>query len=98
MTSLIDVALRMATNAAVIEKSLSSRGLALPSFDQNAGENFPDVSKDDAASEARVKLMDDSKLLLDLLLGPADLINRLCQSVCSLCHYQFIYTSNNRVD
>ena len=81
MTSLIEVAKRIAAQATVVEKFLSDHGHKLPSFDKDAAESFPDLSEDPAAQEARLSLIDDSKLLLDLLLGPADLINRLCQTV-----------------
>lgn len=81
MVSLVDVAMRIIANATIVEKSLSDHGHQFPSFDKDAAESFPDLSKELAVQDARLSLIDDSKVLHDLLLGPADLINRLCQSV-----------------
>ncbi|EEA22944.1 hypothetical protein TMatcc_001809 [Talaromyces marneffei ATCC 18224] len=91
MTSLVDVAMRIIANATLVEKSLSDHGHQFPSFDKDAAESFLDLSKEPAAQTARSSLIDDSKLLLDLLLGPADLINRLCQSPFEVAAQSLIY-------
>jgi 6-hydroxytryprostatin B O-methyltransferase len=73
---------RIAANAILLEKSLESRGLRQPSFNQDVDEDeLSTADEDSSASDARVALLEDTQMLHDLILSPAEVLRKICWSV-----------------
>lgn len=87
MGVLTDLGNQIAALAASLEKELKQRDLPQPSFDSNAADEFPLPADDFEGQEIRHQLLDDTKVLTNLLLGPAELIRRVCCTVstCNFC-------------
>lgn len=65
----------IAEKTALIEQYLASKGLPQPSFKPNApAELGPIAHEDDAIQQARLDLIDATKELRDLAIGPSDLL------------------------
>jgi hypothetical protein len=58
----------------VLRKHIAENGLPQPSFDSNGPPEFPIIAEDAEATKARATLIDATKMLHDLALGPAETI------------------------
>ena len=93
MASFNDLAARIAANSAVLDHHLKSRNLQMPSFTADAPPEFPNPDHDAHIEELRVAIIDDTKALRDLALGPAQVVRELCWSV----YPQLQYSMNRKL-
>lgn len=94
LNTITALATRIAAQAALLEEAIHAKGLKYPSFDQDADAEFPSIDsidsidsnyEDDGSGDiledARAQLLEDTRTLHDLLLGPAEVVRRVCWSV-----------------
>lgn len=67
------------------------KGLKSPSFNQDSDEYFPDLQDSAEIVKAREAVLDDSKALYDLVLGPADVLRQLIWSPMNASVLRIIY-------
>lgn len=84
MPSITELSERIARNSALVEKWLSSKNARMPSFEQDAEDEFPDTAGDLEIEAARIAVIDDTSALHDLLLGPREILSRLWGGVSRL--------------
>jgi len=77
MPSIKELSERIAINSALIDKWLTSKNARVPSFEQNAEDQFPDTAGDLEIDAARMAVIDDTSALHDLFLGPREVLDRL---------------------
>jgi hypothetical protein len=82
MASIMELATRIAANAGAIDFYLKSNDFKAPSFDEDADDEFPNPQHDTKVEKARVALIEDTKSLRDLIMGPSQVLRELCWSVC----------------
>jgi len=69
---LTEISDRISKNAAFLKDFLIARGLPQPSFDTNAPSDFPKSEKEVVVQFARESILEDTKTLFDLVLGPVE--------------------------
>ena len=69
---LTEVAGRISKNAAFLKGFLDAQGLPQPSFAADAASEFPNPTNEPAVHIARESILEDTKILFDLVLGPVD--------------------------
>lgn len=82
MTSIKELTERIARNSALVEEWLSGNNLKAPSFDQDAEEEFPSTAGNTEIEAARLAVLEDTNTLHDMLLGPGEVLRRICWGVC----------------
>ncbi|KAG8630305.1 hypothetical protein KVT40_001924 [Elsinoe batatas] len=78
MASLATLGKRIALNAEKVDGWLTSKQLPTLAFDQDAAEEFPSTAGREDIETARASLIDDTQTLKDLLLGPGEVVRRVC--------------------
>ncbi|OAG07853.1 S-adenosyl-L-methionine-dependent methyltransferase [Paraphaeosphaeria sporulosa] len=81
MSSIQELSQRIATNSALVEKWLASKNAKMPSFKQDADDEFPDTDGYPEVEAARMAVIDDTSALHDLLLGPREVLARVWGAV-----------------
>ncbi|TVY82592.1 O-methyltransferase bik3 [Lachnellula suecica] len=76
--SLVDIASRISSNTALLNKHLASKVLQTPTFDKDAEEDFHSLTDAPKIEAAREALLEDTNRLHDLVLGPANVLRRIC--------------------
>ncbi|KAL1988846.1 hypothetical protein VTN96DRAFT_7730 [Rasamsonia emersonii] len=86
------LATRIAAQAAILERTIHTEGLKYPSFDQDADEEFPSVDDDSSScvlEDARAQLLEDTRALHDLILGPAEVLRRSIDTAVQRVIYHY---------
>lgn len=86
MASIKALSERIARNSAQAEKWLASKNVKVPSFEQDAEEEFPSTAGEAEIEAARSAILDDTSTLHDLLIGPGEVLRRICWGVSELIH------------
>lgn len=73
--------LRIAENSRLVDEWLARNKFQTPTFDQNADDEFPSTAGDPAVDAARLALLEDANTLHDLVLGPGEVLRRICWGV-----------------
>ena len=81
MTHMADLSERISRNTALVENWLACQDAKEPSFEWDAEAEFPDTTGHGEIKTARIELVDDTKALHDLLIGPGELLRRVCLGV-----------------
>lgn len=84
MPSIKELSERIASNSAIVEEWLASKEARMPSFEQDADDEFPDTDGELKIEEARMAVIDDTSALHDLLLGPREVMARVWGGVSKL--------------
>ena len=84
MLSIKELSERIASNSALVEKWLASKKARMPSFEQDAEDEFPDTAGELRIEAARMAVIDDTSALHDLLLGPREVLARVWGGVSKL--------------
>ena len=63
---------RISKNAALLKDFLNARSLPQPSFDADAPSRFPNPNNEVFVQFARESILEDTKTLFDLILGPVE--------------------------
>lgn len=84
MPSIQELGERIAANSAVVNKWLASMKCQRPSFDQDADQEFPSTVGMPEIETARLAIIDDTSALHDLIIGPGEVLRRLCWGVGTL--------------
>ena len=83
---LTEVAGRISKNAAFLEGFLDAHGLPQPSFAADAAFEFPNPTNEPTIEIARESILEDTKILFDLVLGPAERLKwTLWQVIKPMC-------------
>ena len=69
---LTEIAARISKNAASLKNYLNAQGLPQPSFAANAACEFPNPSNESMVQVSRESILEDTKTLSDLILGPVE--------------------------
>ena len=69
---LTEVAGQISKNAAFLKEFLEGRGLPQPSFAADAAPGFPSPTNEPTIQTARESILEDTKTLFDLVLGPVE--------------------------
>lgn len=84
MASIKELGERIASNSARIEKWLASKKAKTLSFNQFAEEEFPSTTGETEIEVARLAILDDTNTIHDMLLGPGEVLRRICWGVSEL--------------
>lgn len=84
MASVQELGERIALNSAVVNKWLASKKCKSPSFHQDADQEFPSTANYPEIETARLAIIDDTSALHDLIIGPGEVLRRLCWGVSNL--------------
>jgi 6-hydroxytryprostatin B O-methyltransferase len=84
MPSIQELSQRIARNSSLVEKWLASKNATMPSFDEDAEDEFPNTDGESEIEAARMAVIDDTRALHDLLLGPREVLARVWGSVSRL--------------
>jgi 6-hydroxytryprostatin B O-methyltransferase len=84
MPSIKELSERIASNSALVEEWLASKNARMPSFEQDADDEFPDTGDEHEIEAARMAVIDDTSALHDLLLGPREVLARVWGGVSRL--------------
>lgn len=88
---------RIARNSAVVNKWLASKKYKSPSFHQDADQEFPSTADSPEIESARLAVIDDTSALHDLIIGPGEVLRRLCWGVSILpTHLNEYFTLTNK--
>lgn len=88
---------RIARNSALVNQWLASKEHKSPSFHQDADQEFPSTADSPDLENARLAIIDDTSALHDLIIGPGEVLRRLCWGVSILyvhLNQYFMLTSN----
>ncbi|KAI4120031.1 MAG: hypothetical protein LQ338_007211 [Usnochroma carphineum] len=94
MASLIQLSERIASNSALVEKWLASNNAKVPSFEQDAEQEFPSTAGEAEIEAARIATLDDANTLHDMLIGPGEVLRRICWGAIDNAVQQCIYHFN----
>ena len=86
MASIKELSERIACNSALVEEWLTSKNAKVPSFEQDADEEFPATAGEAKIEEARLAVLDDTNTLHDMLIGPGEVLRRICWGVSRMRH------------
>jgi hypothetical protein len=81
MSSIQKLSENIARNTALVEQWLATKNAKPLSFDQDAEAEFPSTAGEAEIETARLAILDDTKKLHDLVLGPGEVVRRLCWGV-----------------
>lgn len=84
MASIKDLSERIASNSALVEKWLASKSAKVPSFEQDAEEEFPSTAGEAQIEAVRLAILDDTNTLHDMLIGPGEVLRRICWGVSEM--------------
>ena len=84
MASIKELSERIASNSVLVEKCLASKNFKVPSFEQDADEEFISTAGDAELDAARLTILDDTNTLHDMLLGPGEALRRICWGVSEM--------------
>lgn len=65
----------------MVNKWLASKNCRMPSFDEDADQEFPSTAGSPEIETARLSIIDDTSALHDLIIGPSEVLRRLCWGV-----------------
>lgn len=93
MSSIQELGEKIARNSAVVNKWLASKKCKGPSFDQDADQEFPSTAYSPEIETARLAIIEDTSALHDLIIGPGEVLRRLCWGVSIIykAHISTIY-------
>lgn len=86
MASIKELSERIASNSVLVEKWLTSQNAKVPSFEQDADEEFPSTAGEAKIEGARLAILDDTNTLHDMLIGPGEVLRRICWGVSKMRH------------
>ena len=69
---LTEIAGRISKNAAFLKGFLDAQGLPQPSFAADAAPEFPNPTNEPTIHVARESILEDTKILFNLVLGPVE--------------------------
>ncbi|CAI6237571.1 unnamed protein product [Periconia digitata] len=78
-------------NAALIEQWLAKKNAKAVSFEQDAEEEFPSTAGEAEIEAARLAVIEDTQKLHDLILGPGEVLRRICWGSIDNSVQQCIY-------
>lgn len=81
MISIKELSERVARNSVLTEKWLASNSTRMPSFEQDAGHGIPVTTGDVEIEAVRSAILDDISAIHDLLIGPGEVLRRICWGV-----------------
>ena len=81
MHSIQELSQRIASNTAIVEQWLVKKNHKMPSFEQDAEDEFPNTDGEPDIEAARMAVIDDTSALHDLLLGPREVLARVWGAV-----------------
>lgn len=81
MASITELCGRISANSALIEQWLSSNKAKAPSFERDAEEEFPSTAGESEIEAARLAIVDDTNTIHDMLIGPGEVLRRICWGV-----------------
>ena len=84
MASINELSKRITSNSALVEKWLANKKAKVPSFEQDAKEEFPSTAGETEIEVARLAIMEDSNTLHDMLIGPGEVLRRICWGVSDI--------------
>lgn len=76
-----DLAARISSNTALVEKLLHDPSKQQQGIDVLDGDEFPAPPNAWELQKARTAVLEDTKALLDSMLGPGEVLRRMCWSV-----------------
>jgi hypothetical protein len=85
MPSIQSLSENIAKNTALVEQWLTTKNAKALSFEQDADEEFPSTAGEAEVEAARLAILDDTQTLHDLVLGPGEVLRRICWGVSSAC-------------
>jgi hypothetical protein len=85
MPSIQSLSENIAKNTALVEQWLTTKNAKALSFEQDADEEFPSTAGEAEVEAARLAILDDTQTLHDLVLGPGEVLRRICWGVRSAC-------------
>jgi hypothetical protein len=85
MPSIQSLSENIAKNTALVEQWLATKNAKALSFEQDAEEEFPSTAGEAEVETARLAILDDTQTLHDLVLGPGEVLRRICWGVSSAC-------------
>ena len=91
MVFIKDLSERIARNSILIDKWLASNYAKVPSFEQDAEQEFPSTASEVEVEAARSAILDDTSTIHDMLIGPGEVLRRICWGVSG----DGMLTSNN---
>ncbi|KAL8653249.1 MAG: hypothetical protein Q9210_002203 [Variospora velana] len=94
MVSIKELSERVARNSVLIEKWLASNSARVPSFEQDAEHEFPVTTGEDEIEAVRSAIVDDTRTIHGLLLGPGEVLRRICWGSIDNAVQQCIYHFN----
>lgn len=84
MPSIKELSDKIASNSTLVEKWLASKKRKTLSFEQDAEEEFPSTVGDADIEAARLAILEDTNALHDLLVGPGEVLRRICWGVSKM--------------
>jgi len=84
MASIQTLSQNIAKNTALIEQWLATKNAKPLSFEQDADEEFPSAAGEPEIEAARLAILDDTRTLHDLVLGPGEVLRRICWGVSTI--------------
>ncbi|KAL8791881.1 MAG: hypothetical protein Q9195_005543 [Heterodermia aff. obscurata] len=81
MASIRELSERISANSALVEQWLSRNNAEVPSFERDAKEEFPDTAGESEIEAARLAIVDDTNTIHDMLIGPGEVLRRICWGV-----------------
>ncbi|KAL8974402.1 MAG: hypothetical protein Q9197_001371 [Variospora fuerteventurae] len=91
MISIKELSERVARNSVLTEKWLDSNSTRVPSFEQDAGHGIPVTTGDVEIEAVRSAMLDDISAIHDLLVGPGEVLRRICWGSIDNAVQQCIY-------
>ncbi|KAI4222483.1 MAG: hypothetical protein L6R40_008583 [Gallowayella cf. fulva] len=90
MNSFQEISTRINRNSVLIEEWLSSKNARVSSFEQGA-EDFPSTFGENKVEAARLAILNDTMMIHDLLIGPGEVLRRICWGAIDNAVQQCIY-------
>jgi hypothetical protein len=81
MASIQTLSKNIVKNTALIEQWLATMNSKPLSFEQDAEAEFPSTAGRADIEAARLAILDDTRTLHDLVLGPGEVLRRICWGV-----------------
>ncbi|CAO1603738.1 hypothetical protein XANCAGTX0491_007317 [Xanthoria calcicola] len=91
MISIQDLGARIARNSALIDQWLSDKHARVPSFEDGGGGIFLSTAGVDEIETARLAVVNDTMTIHDLLIGPGEVLRRICWGAIDNAVQQCIY-------
>ena len=84
MTSIRELGNNIARNSILVEEWLSSQNIRAASFEQDAEQEFPSTVGAKEVEAARLAIVNDTRTIHDLLIGPGEVLRRICWGVSAI--------------